>query len=166
MVQLGGLFVRPTGTGAAIAGVVTATLVLSLHLRLRSALVELRPLPVDRHTIHARTRKEASIADTSNAPPPPPYRLDEFPGGRQIRTSYGTLQAFEWGPEDGEKVVLLHGIGTPCIAMGDMAKEFVAKGCRVMLFGTFSPTYKYGGGIGVLTTAHRSVWKRLLGCTV
>lgn len=136
MIQLGGLFSRPTGTGAAIAGVATATLVLGIYLRVRPALVELRPLPIDRHVIHARTREAASFPDTTNVPPPP-YRLDEFPGGRQIRTSYGTLQVFEWGPEDGDKVLLLHGIGTPCIAMGDMAKEFVAKGCRVMLFGTF-----------------------------
>ncbi|KAM3434723.1 hypothetical protein MY4824_005232 [Beauveria thailandica] len=144
MAQLGHIFPRPGGTGAAIAGVATAALLLGIYLRVRPALVELRPLPVDRHIIRARTRDAASptekAADASDAPPCP-YHLDEFPGGRQLRTSYGTMQVFEWGPEDGEKVLLLHGIGTPCIALGDMAREFVARGCRVMLFDLFGRGY-------------------------
>jgi hypothetical protein len=65
----------------------------------------------------------------------PPYRKDTFPGSREFETVYGTIQIFEWGQEDGEKVLLIHGLGTPCIALGDMAREFVDKGCRVMLFG-------------------------------
>lgn len=64
-----------------------------------------------------------------------PYPPDVFPGARDVETAYGTIKVFEWGPEDGEKVLLLHGIGTPCVALGDMAREFVRKGCRVMLFG-------------------------------
>ncbi|PMB70053.1 hypothetical protein BM221_004701 [Beauveria bassiana] len=113
MAQLGHIFSRPGGTGAAIAGVATAALFLGIYIRVRPALVELRPLPVDRHIIRARTRDAASstakAADTNDAPPCP-YRLDEFPGGKQLRTSFGTIQVFEWGPEDGEKVLLLHGI--------------------------------------------------------
>ncbi|KAJ6788993.1 hypothetical protein PWT90_02589 [Aphanocladium album] len=143
MVQLGDFFSRPGGTTAAVAGVATATLCLGFYLRVRPALGELRPLPVDRHILRTRTRDAASSAEkaaggVANAPP---YRPDEFPGGRQVRTAYGTMQVFEWGPEDGEKVVLLHGIGTPCIALGDMAREFVAKGCRVMLFDLFGRGY-------------------------
>ncbi|KAJ3493151.1 hypothetical protein NLG97_g4916 [Lecanicillium saksenae] len=140
--QLGDLFTRPSGTTAAIAGAATASLCLGVYLRVRPALVELRPLPVDRHILRARTRdavssteKAEGVADVS------PYRTDEFPGGRQVRTAYGTMQVFEWGPRDGEKVVLLHGIGTPCIALGDMAREFVAKGYRVMLFDLFGRGY-------------------------
>lgn len=64
-----------------------------------------------------------------------PYPQDVFPGGREVETPYGTIQVFEWGAEDGDKVVLIHGIGTPCIALGDMAKHFVSNGCRVLLFG-------------------------------
>lgn len=172
MVQLDGLFSRPSGTSAAIAGVATATVLLGIYLRVRPALVELRPLPVNRHIIHARTRDAAAspaekAADGTEAPPLPPYRLDEFPGARQLRTSYGTMQIFEWGPEEGEKVLLLHGIGTPCIALGDMAREFVAKGCRVMLFGRCSDQQqKEVKECSVLTTNDRSVWKRILGCAV
>jgi hypothetical protein len=72
-----------------------------------------------------------------------PYPPDVFPGGRDVETAYGTIKVFEWGPEDGEKVLLLHGIGTPCVALGDMAREFVSKGCRVMIFGEYA---SYPGG--------------------
>lgn len=130
MLQLTGLS-RPSGT-TGLAAAATAAVCVGIYFRLRPALVELRPQPMDRHIIRARTRQEsASNKDDENLP----YRPDEFPGGRQVKTSYGTMQVFEWGPEDGEKVLMLHGIGTPCIALGDMAREFVSRGCRVMLFG-------------------------------
>jgi hypothetical protein len=64
-----------------------------------------------------------------------PYPPDALPGGRDVATPYGAVRVYEWGPEDGEPVLLLHGISTPCIALGDLAYELVAQGCRVMLFG-------------------------------
>jgi hypothetical protein len=64
-----------------------------------------------------------------------PYPPDAFPGARLVYTPYGTIKVFEWGPETGEKVLLIHGIGTPCIALGNMAHELVRNGFRVMLFG-------------------------------
>lgn len=66
-----------------------------------------------------------------------PYPLDVMPGGRTVATAYGAMRIFEWGPEHGERVLFLHGIGTPCLALGDLADDFVGKGCRVMLFGEF-----------------------------
>lgn len=47
---------------------------------------------------------------------------------------------FEWGPENGEKVLLVHGLCGPCITLGNMANEFVRKGCRVMVFGKMTYT--------------------------
>jgi hypothetical protein len=64
-----------------------------------------------------------------------PYPQDVFPGGRDVLTPYGTIRVYEWGPVDGDKVLLMHGIGTPCVALGDMAHAFIRRGCRVMLFG-------------------------------
>jgi hypothetical protein len=99
---------------------------------------ELRHLHVIEHSseestiVHARLSFEAGHWEQNYKPP---YRKDTFPGSRQFKTVYGTIQVFEWGPEDGEKVLLMHGLGTPCIALGDMAREFVDRGCRVMLFG-------------------------------
>jgi hypothetical protein len=64
-----------------------------------------------------------------------PYPPDVLPGGRDVRTPYGGMRVFEWGSEEGDKVLLMHGIGTPCLALGDLAGEFVDRGYRVMLFG-------------------------------
>ncbi|KAK2035703.1 hypothetical protein LZ31DRAFT_345386 [Colletotrichum somersetense] len=65
-----------------------------------------------------------------------PYPPDALPGARDVATAYGNLRVYEFGPEDApERVLLLHGIGTPCLALGGVAAEFVAKGWRVMTFG-------------------------------
>ncbi|KAL1876398.1 hypothetical protein VTK73DRAFT_9337 [Phialemonium thermophilum] len=70
-----------------------------------------------------------------------PYPPDALPGGRDVETPYGSIHVFEWGPEDGEKVLLLHGIGTPCIALYNIASRLVERGCRVMLFDLFGRGY-------------------------
>ncbi|OLN86160.1 Lipase 1-like protein 1 [Colletotrichum chlorophyti] len=70
-----------------------------------------------------------------------PYPPDALPGARDVATAYGNLRVYEWGPEAGERVLLLHGIGTPCIALGGMAREFVERGWRVMTFDFFGRGY-------------------------
>lgn len=70
-----------------------------------------------------------------------PYPPDVLPGGRDVETPYGTIQVFEWGPETGEKVLLMHGIGTPSPALSEFAEELVRKGYRVMLFDYFGRGY-------------------------
>lgn len=64
-----------------------------------------------------------------------PYPPDVFPGGRDVETPYGSIRVFEWGPEEGRKVLLVHGISTPMMSLGGLAEELVERGCRVMLFG-------------------------------
>lgn len=115
-----------------VAAGAAVTAGIAVYWLIRPALGELQ-LPGEKNRIiRARTRAEA--AGKTDLPYPP----DAFPGGRLVRSAYGDIQVFEWGPEDGEKVLLIHGIGTPCVALGDMAKEFVRSGCRVMLFGELS----------------------------
>ena len=63
-----------------------------------------------------------------------PYPPDAYPGIRDVPSPYGNLRVYEWGPEDGRKVLLVHGISTPCIALGDIAHGLADRGCRVMLF--------------------------------
>ena len=70
-----------------------------------------------------------------------PYPPDALPGGRDVETPYGTIKVFEWGPEDGEKVLLLHGISTPCLSLGILGEALVEKGYRVMLFDFFGRGY-------------------------
>ncbi|KAL2198522.1 Alpha/Beta hydrolase protein [Corynascus similis CBS 632.67] len=71
-----------------------------------------------------------------------PYPPDVLPGGRTVATPYGTIQVFEWGPLHGEKVLLLHGISTPCVALGALAEALVERGgYRVMVFDLFGRGY-------------------------
>ena len=62
-----------------------------------------------------------------------PYPPDAYPGARDVMSPYGSLRVYEWGPEDGRKVVLVHGITTPCVALGAVAQGLVDDGCRVIL---------------------------------
>ncbi|KAI1446677.1 alpha/beta-hydrolase [Annulohypoxylon stygium] len=70
-----------------------------------------------------------------------PYPLDALPGGRNVITPYGSIRAYEWGPEEGERVLFVHGISTPAVALGDLGHEFANKGYRVMLFDLFGRGY-------------------------
>ncbi|ORY71794.1 putative alpha/beta hydrolase [Pseudomassariella vexata] len=111
---------------------------LALYMLLRNVFRDIEHRP-EEHTI---TRSKARVeAEQRQRLTGSPYLTDTFPGGRQFKTVYGTIQVFEWGPEDGEKVLIVHGLATPCISMGNMAKEFVSKGCRVMIFDLFGRGY-------------------------
>ena len=65
-----------------------------------------------------------------------PYPSDLFPGARDVETPYGTMRVYEWGPEDGRKVLFIHGDTTPAPMFAPIAEALVRRGCRVMLFGT------------------------------
>ncbi|KAK4147937.1 Alpha/Beta hydrolase protein [Dichotomopilus funicola] len=70
------------------------------------------------------------------------YKPDNFPGARDVETPYGSVRVYEWGPPDGEKVVLVHGISTSCMTLTKLANALVEeKGCRVMLFDLFGRGY-------------------------
>lgn len=73
-----------------------------------------------------------SVSDAVNREHPLP--TDVLPGARDISTPYGSMRVYEWGPEDGSKILLVHGITTPCIALGGLAHALADRGCRVMLF--------------------------------
>ncbi|TDZ32749.1 putative lysophospholipase BODYGUARD 4 [Colletotrichum spinosum] len=64
-----------------------------------------------------------------------------LPGGRDVETAYGNLRVYEWGREDGERVLVLHGIGTPSVALGGVTGEFERRGWRVMTFDFFGRGY-------------------------
>lgn len=105
---------------------------LALCTLLCQSLTQAQHLPEEHTITHASAPGEAEQKQHLVGLP---YRTDAFPGGRQFKTIYGTIQIFEWGPEDGEKVLIIHGLATPCISLGNMATEFVNKGYRVMIFG-------------------------------
>lgn len=97
-------------------------------LLLRSALS-------DRHSetlLPAPRTKVLGLSDAENREHPLP--TDVLPGARDLTTPYGSMRVYEWGPVDGPKVLFVHGITTPCVALGGLAHALVDSGCRVMLF--------------------------------
>ncbi|KAI8946304.1 alpha/beta-hydrolase [Xylaria longipes] len=70
-----------------------------------------------------------------------PYPPDALPGGRNVETPYGSIRVYEWGPEGGERLLFVHGISTPVVALGDLAHEMVRRGYRVMMFDLFGRGY-------------------------
>ncbi|KAL4745661.1 hypothetical protein BDW72DRAFT_186287 [Aspergillus terricola var. indicus] len=109
-----------------------------LYRQIRLSLEDIQYTPEEHTFTPARTGPAAQGGQTFSKPV---YGIDSFPGSRQFKTIYGTIHVFEWGPEDGDKVLLVHGLGTPCIALGGMAKELVRKGYRVMIYDLFGRGY-------------------------
>jgi pimeloyl-ACP methyl ester carboxylesterase len=72
-----------------------------------------------------------------------PYPTDALPGARDVSSPYGSIRVYEWGPESGKKVLLVHGISTPCLALGAVAHALVDRGCRVMLFDLYGDSLPY-----------------------
>ncbi|KFA74999.1 hypothetical protein S40288_02192 [Stachybotrys chartarum IBT 40288] len=71
---------------------------------------------------------------------------DALPGARDIETPYGSVRVHEFGPEDGPKVLFVHGISTSCITLSRIARALADRGCRVMLFDLFGRGYSDGVG--------------------
>jgi pimeloyl-ACP methyl ester carboxylesterase len=70
------------------------------------------------------------------------YPPTSLPGARDVPTPYGSIRTYEWGPTTGRKILFVHGISTPCIALAGLAQELVEQhGCRVMLFDLFGRGY-------------------------
>ncbi|CAK4029099.1 Hypothetical predicted protein [Lecanosticta acicola] len=89
-------------------------------------------------TSRAPEQKFLTAAETEDVP----YAPDALPGGRNVDTPYGNARVYEWGPVNGRKVLFVHGISTPCIALARMAKALMRRGgCRVMLFDLFGRGY-------------------------
>jgi hypothetical protein len=105
----------------------TAGVSLSVGLLLRAILSE---EPAEGGVYHSPLASVRSSPSDKDHPLP----LDALPGARDIQTPYGSMRVYEWGPEDGRKVLLVHGITTPCISLGGLAHALVDQGCRVMLF--------------------------------
>src|ERR1700753_663082 len=86
------------------------------------------------------------------------YKPDYFPGARDVNTPYGSCRVYEFGPEQGTKILLVHGISTPCISLGGLAHELVNAGCRVIIYGNCI-CLNY---LACCLTFQRSIWSRIL----
>lgn len=119
-----------------IAAIATPTLLFFLS---KVALAYLTTSTPPRDKIYRSPLSTATQPNTlaTNAYPP-----TSLPGARDVPTPYGNIRAYEWGPPTGRKVLFIHGISTPCIALAALASELVEQhGCRVMLFDLFGRGY-------------------------
>lgn len=122
------------GAAAAAAALVA---VVSYHLaELSSELFLVRRRDADQQQQQLRSVDAPCEDDVGSAG----YTTRSLPGGRRVETPYGTIQVYEAGPHDGRRVLFVHGISTPCIALANIAARLAEDGCRVMLFGTWVPS--------------------------
>ncbi|KAI1358608.1 alpha/beta-hydrolase [Xylaria arbuscula] len=127
------------------AAVTTAATALSLYTIIRLG----NPSPNSTPYIPSppKTLPHQTLKDGGLDPPYPPE--DALPGARDVETPYGSIRVYEWGREgnDGSssgergRVLLVHGISTPVVALGDLGHELVARGYRVMMFDLFGRGY-------------------------
>ena len=66
-----------------------------------------------------------------------PYPPDYYPGARDVQTPYGRMRVYEWGPESGRKVMMVHGDATCAPVWKRVADGLVQRGCRVCVIGMF-----------------------------
>jgi hypothetical protein len=104
----------------------------SFTLGLLSTSLLSRSDPTQSVLVSPRSTVLPGISESENRQLPLP--TDVLPGARDVASPYGSIRVYEWGPEDGPKVLMVHGITTPCIALGGLAHALVDRGCRVMLF--------------------------------
>ncbi|KAH7923621.1 alpha/beta-hydrolase [Leucogyrophana mollusca] len=69
------------------------------------------------------------------------YPEDFYPGGAYATFSYGKVRYWLLGPEDGQKVVLIHGLSIPSIIWKDVAPLLASHGYRVLLYDLYGRGY-------------------------
>ena len=129
MVSFEGPFLSKASFATATCLVLSAFF-LGLLLKLRRTFSKPAPksIPSPRRTL----LPHLSNQEASRLPYPP----DLLPGARDVDTPYGSLRAYEWGPEDAQhKVVMVPGDTTPAPIFGHLANLLVQKGVRVLLMG-------------------------------
>ncbi|PWN46631.1 alpha/beta-hydrolase [Violaceomyces palustris] len=70
-----------------------------------------------------------------------PYPHDIFPGGKFVNTPFGKIRYYEFGPEDGNKLLLVHGISTPAPVWKEMVPGLIAAGHRLLIFDLYGRGY-------------------------
>lgn len=79
-----------------------------------------------------------------------------IPGARDIYTPHGSIRAYEFGLEDGRKVLLVHGISAPTLPLAMIGEKLAEKGCRVLMSDLFGRGFS--DGVGDVEHDNRCVW--------
>ncbi|OCH96459.1 alpha/beta-hydrolase [Obba rivulosa] len=69
------------------------------------------------------------------------YPEDLYPNGNYVQLPYGRTRYWLLGPEDGIKVVLIHGISTPSITWKLIAPYLAERRCRILLYDLYGKGY-------------------------
>ncbi|KAI5120314.1 hypothetical protein M0805_000374 [Coniferiporia weirii] len=69
------------------------------------------------------------------------YPEDFYDGGGYVSFPFGRVRYWVFGPEDGEKVVLIHGLSVPAIIWKDVAPQLAARGFRVLVYDLYGRGY-------------------------
>ncbi|KZV72367.1 alpha/beta-hydrolase [Peniophora sp. CONT] len=85
--------------------------------------------------------KDASLSDEARKRVEEIYPEDIYEGGAWFDTPYGKTRYWLVGPEQGKKVVLIHGISTPSIIWKDTVSALSAEGYRVLVYDLYGRGY-------------------------
>ncbi|KAF8806148.1 alpha/beta-hydrolase [Phlegmacium glaucopus] len=69
------------------------------------------------------------------------YPEDFYPGGGYATFPNGKVRYWLLGPENGKKIVLIHGLSIPAIIWKDVAPVLAARGFRVLLYDLYGRGY-------------------------
>ncbi|KAI0639351.1 alpha/beta-hydrolase [Trametes polyzona] len=69
------------------------------------------------------------------------YPEDLYPNGNYVQLPHGRVRYWVFGPEDGTKVVLIHGISTPGITWREIGPYLADKGLRVLVYDLYGKGY-------------------------
>ncbi|TFY71975.1 hypothetical protein EVG20_g1011 [Dentipellis fragilis] len=69
------------------------------------------------------------------------YPEDFYPGGAYVSLPFGRVRYWLLGPEDGKKVVLIHGLSVPAMIWKDVAPTLASRGFRVLLYDLYGRGY-------------------------
>ncbi|KAJ8096349.1 hypothetical protein AAF712_010074 [Marasmius tenuissimus] len=69
------------------------------------------------------------------------YPDNFYEGGGYVSLPFGRTRYWLFGPEDGQKIVLIHGLSIPGFVWRDVAPELAAKGLRVLIYDLYGRGY-------------------------
>lgn len=69
------------------------------------------------------------------------YPSDFYPGGKNVETPYGSIRIYEFGPEEGQRLLFIHGITTPSPVFAGILPAMADAGFRICTFDLFGRGY-------------------------
>ncbi|KAG2055092.1 alpha/beta-hydrolase [Suillus hirtellus] len=82
------------------------------------------------------------------------YPEDLYSGGSYANLPLGRVRYWLIGPEDGQRIVLIHGLSIPAIVWKDVAPVLASQGYRVLLYDLYGRGYSDAPQVTYDTTLH------------